>query len=63
MVEGRVRKFYEEVVLAEQTFVIDGENKVSEAIESAAAEIGAPLKISGFVRFALGESVDRRETD
>ncbi len=63
MVEGRVGKFYEEVVLAEQTFVIDGENKVSEAIESAAAEIGAPLKISGFVRFALGESVDRRETD
>ena len=63
MVEGRVRKFYEEVVLAEQTFVIDGESKVSKAIEGAAAEIGASLKISGFVRFALGEGVDRQETD
>jgi elongation factor Ts len=63
MVEGRIRKFYEDVVLAEQIFVIDGESKVSKAIEGVAAEIGAPLKISGFVRFALGEGVDRGETD
>ncbi|MCZ6861905.1 MAG: translation elongation factor Ts [Alphaproteobacteria bacterium] len=63
MVEGRLRKFYEEIVLLEQTFVIDTEKKVGQAIEAAAGEIGAGVEITGFVRFALGEGIERKEDD
>jgi len=63
MVEGRLRKFYEEVCLLEQVFVIDGENKVSKVLETAAKDVGAPIKIAGFHRFQLGEGVEREESD
>jgi elongation factor Ts len=63
MVDGRMRKFYEESVLLSQTFVIDGENTVDKAVKAAEAEIGAPIKITGFVRFALGEGIDKEESD
>jgi len=63
MVEGRLRKFYEEVVLLNQTFVIDGESTVSKVLESAGKELGAPVEITGFVRFALGEGIERKEDD
>jgi elongation factor Ts len=63
MVEGRLRKFYEEVVLAEQTFVIDNETKIAKVLEAAAGDVGAPVAIAGFVRFALGEGVEREEKD
>lgn len=63
MVEGRLRKFYEEIVLLEQTFVIDTDKKVEQAIEAAAGEIGAGVKITGFVRYALGEGIERKEDD
>ncbi len=63
MVEGRLRKYYEEVALSEQTYVIDGETKVSKAVEAAAEEIGAEIKIAGFVRYALGEGIDKKEED
>ncbi len=56
MVEGRLRKYFEEIVLVEQVFVIDGKIKVSEAIEQAAQDIGAPIRVAGFVRFAVGEA-------
>ncbi len=59
MVEGGLRKFYEDVVLLEQTYVIDGESKVKDVIEKAAKEMGAPVKIAGFVRMALGEGIER----
>ncbi|MBI3441355.1 MAG: elongation factor Ts, partial [Proteobacteria bacterium] len=63
MVEGSLRKFYEQVVLLEQTFVIDGESKVSAVLEKAAKEIGAPVKISGFIRYELGEGVEKKADD
>jgi elongation factor Ts len=63
MVEGRLRKFYEEVVLAEQTFVIDNETKIAKVLEQAAKDVGAPVAVGGFVRFALGEGVEREEKD
>ena len=63
MVEGRLRKYYEEVCLLEQTYVIDGETKVGKAIEAAGKEIGAPVELRGFVRFALGEGVEKKEED
>jgi elongation factor Ts len=59
MIEGGLRKFYEDVVLLEQTYVIDGESKVKAVVEKAAKEVGAPVKITGFVRMALGEGIER----
>ena len=63
MVEGRLKKFYEESVLLEQTFVIDGESKISKAVETLAREIGAPVSITGFHRFMLGEGIEKKEDD
>jgi elongation factor Ts len=63
MVEGRLRKYYEEVVLLEQTYVIDGETKVRKVIENAAKEAGAPITVKGIVRFVLGEGIEKEQTD
>jgi elongation factor Ts len=60
MVEGRLRKFYQDVVLMEQTYVIDGESKVAKAIEAAGKDAGAPIKVTGFARFQLGEGTRPR---
>jgi len=63
MVEGRLRKFYEEAVLLEQVFVIDGESRVGKVVEAAAKEAGAPIRVAGFVRFVLGEGVEKPPSD
>ena len=63
MVEGRLRKFYEEVVLLEQIFVVDQETRISKVVENAAKAAGAPIRIAGFARFALGEGIERPRTD
>jgi elongation factor Ts len=63
MVEGRLRKFYEEVVLLAQPFVHDPETTVGKALEAAEKSAGAPIKITGFYRFALGEGIDRASDD
>jgi elongation factor Ts len=63
MVEGSTRKFYEEVVLLEQAYIMDDKTKVGQAVEKAAKEIGAPVKLAGFVRFGLGEGIQKDEKD
>lgn len=63
MVEGRVRKFYEEAVLLKQAFVIDPDKTVEAAVKAAEADVGAPITVVGFVRFALGEGVEKEESD
>jgi elongation factor Ts len=63
MVLGRLRKFYEDTVLTEQVFVVDGESRVKDVVAKAAKEIGQPIKIAGFRRFALGEGIERRQED
>jgi elongation factor Ts len=63
MVEGRLRKHYEEVVLIEQVYVIDTDMTVGKAIDAAAEDIGATLEVTGYLRFALGEGVERAEDD
>ncbi|MEO5375130.1 MAG: translation elongation factor Ts [Alphaproteobacteria bacterium] len=63
MVEGRLRKYYEDVVLLEQLYVIDGETRVSAVVEKAAKDLGAPVKVTGFVRFLLGEGVAKEDKD
>lgn len=63
MVEGRMRKFYEEVVLLKQAFVINPDVTVEAALKEAEKEIGAPAKITAFLRYALGEGIEKEETD
>jgi elongation factor Ts len=63
MVEGRLRKFYEEVVLLQQPFVHDPDLTVGKALAAAEKDAGAPIKITGFHRFALGEGIDRPDSD
>jgi elongation factor Ts len=63
MIEGRMRKFYEESVLLSQVFVVDGETPVGKVVENAAKELGAPVRVAGFVRFAVGEGIDKPTTD
>ena len=63
MIEGRMRKFYQEVVLLEQTYAIDGESKVAKVVEEAAKDAGSAIEIAGFARFTLGEGVEKEATD
>ena len=63
MVEGRLRKFYEEVVLLSQVFVVDAEKTVAAAVKAAEGDAGAPIAVTEFIAFRLGEGVEKEETD
>jgi elongation factor Ts len=63
MVDGRLRKFYEEVVLLEQIFVIDQQTRIATVVEEAGKAAGTPIRVAGFARFALGEGIDRHRPD
>ncbi|MDW6022814.1 translation elongation factor Ts [Mesorhizobium sp. BAC0120] len=63
MVEGRLRKFYEEVVLLKQSFVLNPDVTVEKALKDAEKEIGAPAKLTAFLRFALGEGIEKEKSD
>ena len=63
MLEGRLRKFYEESVLTKQAFVMNPDQTVEAAIAEAAKAAGAPIKVKGFVRFAVGEGVEKKKDD
>jgi elongation factor Ts len=62
--EGRLRKeFFGNVVLMLQVFVVDGKATVAEAVKAAEKSVGAPIRIAGFIRYALGEGIERKEED
>ena len=63
MLAGRLNKFYEEVCLLDQTFVIDGESKISKIITNAAEKLNSPISIVGFALMVLGEGVEKKEED
>ena len=63
MIEGRLRKFFQEVVLLEQTWVIDGESQVKAVVEQLAGELGTAVTVSDFVRYQLGEGIERESKD
>lgn len=63
MVEGRIRKYYEEVVLLSQAFVVDSEKTVEQALKAAEADVGGAIKLTEFVCFRLGEGVEKAESD
>jgi elongation factor Ts len=60
MVDGRMRKFYEEAVLLEQVFVVDTDLKVKEAIDRVAKKVGGEIAVTDFIRFALGEGLETK---
>jgi len=63
MVEGRIRKFYEEVVLLEQAFVMDGKTKIEDVVKAAEKDAGAPITLKGYERFGLGEGIEKAADD
>ncbi|MBS0295901.1 MAG: elongation factor Ts [Proteobacteria bacterium] len=63
MVEGRIRKFFEEVVLTKQAFVMNPDQTIEQLVEATGKEIGSPIKLVGFTRLALGEGVEKKSED
>jgi elongation factor Ts len=64
MVEGRLRKeYFGQVALMNQVFVIDGKATVAEALKAAEKTVGAPIKVGGFLRYALGEGIEKKQED
>ena len=61
MVEGRLRKFYEEVVLLKQAFVMNPDQTIEQLVADTAKQLGSPVTVRGFVRFALGEGVEKTD--
>ena len=63
MVEGRVKKYYQETVLLEQVFVMDNKTPITQVLTDAAKDIGAPVSIKAFLRYELGEGIERTQSD
>jgi elongation factor Ts len=63
IVESGLKTYYKEVCLLEQAFIHDTGKSVAQAVKEAEGKVGAPVKISGFVRYALGEGIERQESD
>ena len=61
MIDGRIRKFLEEIVLLDQVFVIDGKSKISEVVANAAKELGTAVVLTNYARFELGEGIEKEE--
>lgn len=63
MVEGRMRKYFEEICLLDQKSVIDGETKIADVVANAAKDAGADIKLTDYARFQLGEGIEKEEED
>ncbi len=63
MMVGRIRKFHDEIVLNEQFFIMDDKKRVKDIVAEAAKEVGAPVELKAFVRFALGEGIEKKQED
>jgi elongation factor Ts len=63
IVESGLKTFYKEVCLLDQGFIFDDKKSVAQAVKESEGKAGAPIKVTGFVRFALGEGIDRPEGD
>ena len=63
IVESGLKTFYKEVCLLEQVYVHDDKKTVAQALKEAEGKVGGPIKVAGFVRYALGEGIEKRESD
>ena len=63
MVEGAIAKFRKEMAFLSQLFVIDNKTRIEDVVGARAKEVGAPIQVAGFVRFQLGEGIEKKESD
>ena len=63
IVESGLKTYYKEVTLLEQAFIHDNAKTVAQAVKEAEGKVGAPVKVAGFVRYALGEGIEKQESD
>jgi elongation factor Ts len=63
IVESGLKTYYKEVCLLEQAFIHDSGKSVAQAVKEAEGKVGGPIKVTGFVRYALGEGIEKQETD
>ena len=63
MIEGRIKKYYDEVVFEEQAYIMDPDKKIKQVIADTAKELGADIKVKEFVCFKLGEGIQKKEED
>ena len=63
IVESGLKTYYKEVTLLEQPFIHDSGKTVAQAVKEAEGKVGAPVKVAGFVRYALGEGIEKQESD
>jgi elongation factor Ts len=63
IVESALKTFYKEVTLLDQAFIHDQDKSVAQALKEAEGKVGAPIKVTGYVRFALGEGIERQESE
>ena len=63
IVESGLKTFYKEVCLLDQAYIHDADKTVSQAIKDSEGKVGAPIRVTGFVRYALGEGIDRPDSD
>ncbi|MDU6835192.1 MAG: translation elongation factor Ts, partial [Bradyrhizobium sp.] len=63
IVESGLKTYYKEVTLLEQAFIHDSGKSVAQALKEAEGKVGGPIKVAGFVRYALGEGIEKEETD
>lgn len=63
MVEGRMRKYFEEICLLDQKSVIDGETRIADVVANAGKEAGAEIKLTAFARYQLGDGIEKEEED
>jgi elongation factor Ts len=63
IVESGLKTYYKEVCLLEQAFIHDTGKSVAQALKEAEGKVGGPIKVTGFVRYALGEGIEKQESD
>jgi len=63
IVESGLKTYYKEVCLVDQAYIHDPSKSVAQAAKEAEAKVGAPIKLTGYVRYALGEGIDRPDSD
>ena len=63
MLDGRMKKYLKEICLMDQIFVMDGETSIADVVKNAEGEVGAPVELTGYVRFQLGEGIEKEVED
>lgn len=63
MIVGRLNKYYQEVCLVKQAFVVNPDSTVEQVVAAAAKDLDAPIKLTGFIRFEVGDGIEKEEVD